>query len=149
MKFLGEFSRLTENWTVKYQPQINSITSILLILVCCTVGCRAVSHSPFATSTIGKSEPSRTESAVTNSVPIAPGVQSPAANDAVSQQLTAESKALSGSGLVPSNPEMAKYASIRESNDDLATGPDAPVRPQAFDSSSSSSRSGCSGGCCH
>ena len=123
----------------------SSAILLLLLMISAIAGCHSGPYWPFAFN--AKSEaPVQTSAAV--SVPLAapPTAQTAAAtNDAISQQLAAESRALSDQYSVgASDPELEKYASLPDDKVGYSTASDPP-RSGSFSSGSSS---GCSSGCC-
>jgi hypothetical protein len=128
--------------------QFSTVIVLLLFLPCFVVGCRTTGRSPFAFG--AKANPDQVQSAAVAQSAIAVTPSAQAANDAVSQKIAAESRALSSSLPVASEAELAKYAAAGEANG-YNTSAERPssTRSGSFDSGSSSRSSGCSSGCCH
>ena len=137
--------------------QFNSVTAVLLLLTCGAAGCRGTGRSPFAIKASDPPVPVQNQVAMSGPPAVAPAVQTAAANDAISQQIATESRALSDSYSIPASAEVAKYASASDTTVgySASTGlasesssANSPPHSGSFTSSSSGSSSGCSSGCC-
>ena len=119
--------------------------AVLLALAMATVGCRGAARSPFGRL---KSEPQTLvgiDATVGSQSSLTTTEQGAETDDAITQRIAAESRALSSGNTLSSNPELAKYATLP--ND---TAPYAPSMERERVSTSSTLRStqGCTSGCC-
>ena len=139
-----------QRFTIMSVNQVNSIVVLYLFFVCSAAGCRATGRSPLAFNASGSPAPVQNQAAVLNPPVVAPTAQTAVANDAISQQIAAESRALSGGYDDAPNPELAKYASAVDNTDGYSTSMEgaSAARSGSFTPSSSGSLSGCSSGCC-
>jgi hypothetical protein len=129
---------------------------IAMLFACTAGGCRTMGGSPFAFGNAGSSAVVQNQAEPASRPAIAPPTSTAPGNDAIAQQIAAESRALSGSYSVESNQELEKYASMPEStvgytsvgsSGESSAGGVSPSG--SFGSGPASSSSGCSSGCCH
>jgi len=101
--------------------QVNSVVALCLLLACSACGCRGTGRSPFAFNASGPPAPVQSQAAMPGPPVVAPTAQTAGVNDAISQQIAAESRALSGGYAEAPNPELAKYASAVDNTDGYST----------------------------
>lgn len=121
--------------------------SFTLLAIVAITGCRTATQWPFA---FHESRPPAVQELTDAAAPqsMAPTGQPAVANDAASQQIAAESRALSKQFSVASDPELTNYASVADSAASSETSSDNQARSGSFTSSASRPSSGCSSGCC-